>query len=56
MLRRRQLYIGTLRYLRAVTPDTTYSHQQSARGATLRAPPSVNRPSSIHPLARSAYM
>ena len=27
------LYIGTLRYRSAVTPDTTYSHQKKARGA-----------------------
>lgn len=28
------LYMGTLRYRRAVTPDMTYSHQKKASGST----------------------
>ena len=28
------LYMGTFKYRRAVTPDTTYSHQKAVKGMT----------------------
>lgn len=34
VLRRSTLNMGTFRYRSAVTPDTTYSHQNSVSGAT----------------------
>ena len=33
-----RLNIGTVRYRKAVTPDTTYSHQKKVRGNTCKVP------------------